>query len=110
MPVGLEPCAVVRRVNVVRGSVAFRDGVPPGFDYARPDHRVTIDDPRVAFFTAADAVHRARLQHPLTTDGPAAYSPLPPRRGPGAWFVLAAPGCGPRWEDETVARCHRRDP
>ena len=51
MPVRLEPCALVRRVNVVRGEVEFAVCVPPAFDYARAGHRVDLSGDHVARFT-----------------------------------------------------------
>ena len=62
MPVGLEPCAIVRRVDVVRGSVG--SAWPAGRASTTParDHRVTADDPRVARFTADGGATRARVE------------------------------------------------
>ena len=46
MPLRLEPCAVVRRVNVVRGSVEFRMSCRPAFSYGRLAHRLELSAPR----------------------------------------------------------------
>ena len=106
MPVGLDPCAIIRRVDVVRGSVAFRMACRPGFDYARMDHRVTLDDPRIARFTAEDgSATELASSLPLTLDGPAATGRFRLDAGQGAWFVLQPAGCGMRWEGDRVADC-----
>lgn len=106
MPVALEPCAIVRRVTVVRGSVAFRMACRPGFDYARKDHRVTLDDPRVARFTAEDgATTELASSLPLTLDGPAATGRFRLDAGQGAWFVIQPAGSERPWDDDRVAQC-----
>ncbi|MBJ7454887.1 MAG: glycoside hydrolase family 15 protein [Thermoleophilia bacterium] len=104
MPVGLEPCAIVRRVDVVRGSVGFRMACRPGFDYARSSHRVTADDPRVARFTAEDGkCTELASSLPLTIDGAAATARFRLDAGQGAWFVIQPAGAGLRWEGDRVA-------
>ena len=106
MPVGLEPCAVVRRVDVVRGSVAFRMACRPGFDYARKEHRVTLDDPRVALFTSEGGGSTELASSlPLSLDGAAAAARFRLDAGQGAWFVLQPAGCGLRWEGDRVSQC-----
>lgn len=106
MPVGLDPCAIVRRVDVVRGSVAFRMACRPGFDYARQDHRAALDDPRVARFTATDGkCTELASSLPLDLEEPAASARFRLDAGEGAWFVLQPAGCGLRWEGDTVSRC-----
>ncbi len=103
MPVGLDPCAIVRRVNVVRGSVEFRMSCRPGFDYARSPHRVTVDDRRRAQFIADDGRSTELASSiALGTDGPAATARFRLEQGQGEWFVLQPCGSGPRWEGDTV--------
>lgn len=103
MPVGLEPCAIVRRVDVVRGSVEFRMRCTPGFDYARSSHRVTVDNPRIAQFVSEDGrTTELASSIDLSTDGPSACARFRLEQGQGEWFVLQPSGCGPRWEGETV--------
>ncbi len=105
MPVGLEPCAVVRRVDVVRGSIAFRMACRPGFDYAREDHRVTLDNPKAARFTAAGGKCTELVSSlEMGLEGPAATARFRLSAGQGAWFVLQPAGCGLRWDDDAVPR------
>ena len=105
MPVDLEPCAVVRRVDVVRGSVEFRMGCRPAFDYARTSHRVTLDDPRLARFIAEGGGATELVSSlPMTLDGPSAAARFRLDAGAGAWFVLQPAGCGQRWEGDAVSR------
>ena len=40
MPLGDASCSIVRRIEVVRGSVRFRVPCRPAFDYARAPHRL----------------------------------------------------------------------
>ena len=54
MPVGLEPCALVRRVYVVRGAVDFPDVVPAGLRLRPPGPPAHAARPALARFTAAD--------------------------------------------------------
>lgn len=104
MPVGADPCAIVRRVDVVRGSVDFRMACRPGFDYARQGHRVTLDDPRTARFTADEGrVSELSSRLPMRLDGPAATARFQLEAGEWAWFVLHPAGTGAAWTDETVA-------
>ncbi len=105
MPVGGDTCAIVRHVAVVRGCVDFRMACRPGFDYARRSHRVTVDDPRLARFTADDGrVTELSAGVPLTAEGPAASAGFELRAGEATWFVLHPAGEGDRWSEEAVAR------
>jgi GH15 family glucan-1,4-alpha-glucosidase len=73
MPVGLEPCALVRRVDVVRGHVDLRMSCRPALDYARAGHRLSLDDPRLARFVAGDGSGtELAASLPMSPDGPAA--------------------------------------
>ncbi|WP_217913434.1 glycoside hydrolase family 15 protein [Miltoncostaea marina] len=112
MPVGLEPCALVRRVDVVRGAVEFRMSCRPGFDYARRSHRVHLAHPRLARFTA-EGGRTSELSSgvPLEPAGAAAEARFRLRAGERTWFVLQPGGSGERWSDEAVARLldHNRD-
>jgi GH15 family glucan-1,4-alpha-glucosidase len=105
MPVGLEPCALVRRVAVVRGDVAFRMWCRPAFDYGRADHRVDLFGDRVARFTSATGrATELRSSIALEPDGPAVDCRFALCAGESAWFVMQPPGAGERWADETVGR------
>ncbi|WP_217923536.1 glycoside hydrolase family 15 protein [Miltoncostaea oceani] len=104
MPVGAEPCALVRRVDVVRGSVDFRMACRPGFDYARRSHRVALDDPRTARFTAdGGRVTELSSRHPMEVDGTAATARFRLAAGESTWFVLHPAGAAGAWRDASVA-------
>jgi GH15 family glucan-1,4-alpha-glucosidase len=106
MPIGLEPCALVRRVFVVRGRVEFRMSCRPAFGYGRLDHRVDLPRPEVARFAAPDGSGTELVSSlPMSAEGPAAAARFVLAAGEGAWFVLQPGGGGERWSDEGVARC-----
>jgi GH15 family glucan-1,4-alpha-glucosidase len=108
MPVGLDPCALVRRVAVVRGEVDFRMVCRPALDYARKDHRVELAGGRLARFVAGDGwATELTSSLPIATDGPAATGLFTLSEGEGAWFALQPAGCGERWSEEAVD--HRLD-
>ena len=106
MPLGLTPCALVRRVYVVRGEVDFRMSCRPAFDYARVEHRLDLPRPTLARFTATDGSAATELASSVDMEaqGPAASSRFTLRAGEGAWYVLQPGGGGERWSDEAVAR------
>jgi GH15 family glucan-1,4-alpha-glucosidase len=105
MPIGLDPCALVRRVNVVRGAVEFLMWCRPAFDYARHHHRVEMVRPGLARFVAENgSASELSSSLPLTLDGPAATCRFTLPAGAGAWFVMQPDGGGERWSDEAVAR------
>jgi GH15 family glucan-1,4-alpha-glucosidase len=106
MPLGLEPCALVRRVYVVRGAVDFRMACRPAFSYARLDHRLDLPRPERARFRASDGSATELVASlPMRADGPAATARFTLQAGEGAWFVLQPGETGERWSDESVARC-----
>jgi GH15 family glucan-1,4-alpha-glucosidase len=106
MPLEKDPCALVRRVFVVRGSVDFRMACRPAFDYGRLDHRVELPRPTLARFTASDGRATELVSSlPMESDGPAAVGRFVLSAGEGAWFVVQPAGAGERWSDESVARC-----
>ncbi|MDX1411950.1 MAG: trehalase-like domain-containing protein, partial [Nitrospirales bacterium] len=60
MPVGLRPAdctqhGLVRRVQAIRGSMAFRVECRPAFNYGRDGHRVTIEEDGASFQSASMA-------------------------------------------------------
>ena len=59
MPLADSNCSIVRRVEVVRGSLRFRLECRPAFDYARAPHRLAVDG-QLATFLAADAMCELR--------------------------------------------------
>ena len=104
MPIGLDPCALVRRVDVVRGAVDFRMSCRPAFDYARLDHRLVLARPELGRFTALDgSATELASSLPMTADGPAAVSRFALSAGQGAWFVLQPCDAERPWSDEAVA-------
>lgn len=105
MPQGLDPCAIVRKVSVVRGEVDFRMSCRPAFDYARAEHRVDLPNPRLARFYAdngADTEVTSSLA--MTAVGPAAECRFSLRAGETAFFVVQPSGTGERWTMESVNR------
>ena len=104
MPVGLDPCAVVRRVDVVRGAVEFRMRCHPALDYGRAEHRLDLGNPRVARFTGERGFGTELASSlPMSSQGPAAECRFTLRAGESAWFVLQPSGAGERWSEEAVA-------
>ena len=89
MPLDGTICSIVRRVEVVRGSLRFRLRCAPAFDYARSPHQLAIED-GLATFTAADKT--CELRSPaiaLRAEEGAAVSEFTLSRGERASFVLA---------------------
>ena len=87
---------LVRRVEVVRGSMRLVARCRPAFDYARADHRVERGGGGVCFRSAGLGLGLASSV-PLAIDGPAAAAEFELRQGEQATFVLmgleAAEGC-----------------
>jgi GH15 family glucan-1,4-alpha-glucosidase len=105
MPPGLEPCALVRRVSVVRGEVEFRMRCRPAFSYGRLDHRLDLARPDVARFTASDGSATELVASlPLTADEGAAGARFALAAGEEAWFVLQPCASGERWSNGAIAR------
>ena len=94
MPLGGTTCSIVRRVEVVRGSLRFRLRCAPAFDYARSPHRLAIDG--LATFAAADKM--CELRSPaiaLAAEDGAAVAEFTLARGERASFVLSGHLPGP---------------
>jgi GH15 family glucan-1,4-alpha-glucosidase len=106
MPVGLTPCALVRRVFVVRGTVDFRMSCRPAFSYGRLNHRLDLPRPEVARFIPSDGSGTELVSSlPMSAAGPAATARFTLAAGEGAWFVLQPGGGGERWSDAAVLHC-----
>jgi GH15 family glucan-1,4-alpha-glucosidase len=104
MPLEIEPCALLRRVDVVRGEVEFRMSCRPAFDYARAGHRVDLSGDRLARFTPDRGTPvNLRASVPMQVEGPAAGCRFRLRAGESAWFVWEPPH-GERWTDDSVGR------
>jgi GH15 family glucan-1,4-alpha-glucosidase len=102
MPLQDGACSIVRTVEVVRGSMCFRVGCTPGFDYARAPHRLAVDG-KLATFLAGDRM--CELRSPtieLAADAGTATAEVSLARGERAAFVLTVGEPGVVWSDERV--------
>jgi len=78
---------LVRRVEVVRGSMPMRAFCRPAFDYARAEHRLELV-PGGARFVARDFGLALQASVPLRAEGPAAVADFTLGQGEQASFVL----------------------
>jgi GH15 family glucan-1,4-alpha-glucosidase len=102
MPLGDGSGSIVRRIEVVRGSVRFRLSCSPAFDYARAAHRLVVDG-KLATFLSADKM--CELRSPtveLEAAGDSAVAELTLARGERASFVLAVGKPGAVWDEAAV--------
>ena len=102
MPLGDGACAIVRRIEVVRGSVRLRVSCRPAFDYARAPHRLVVDG-QLATFLAGDKM--CELRSPtveLAAEGDCATAELVLARGERASFVLSIGRPGVVWDEARV--------
>jgi GH15 family glucan-1,4-alpha-glucosidase len=107
MPVGVseeEPghCWLIRRVNVVRGSMAFRLACCPAFNYARDPHQTVIFSGGACFHSAGLALELA-TRVPLKQDDDRVFAEFALEEGETAVFVLRqmqpGRGCNPLLTD-----------
>ncbi len=88
---------LVRRVTVVRGSMAFRMECRPAFNYARDPHEISIL-PEGACFQSSSLSLGLATRVPLQRDGNAAVAEFTLNEGQRVTFVLrdleAGAGCG----------------
>lgn len=103
MPVGagadsLGTHALVRRVSVIRGEVAFCLECRPAFDYARARHETAVGEDGARFTSDRFAL---RLAGPvaLRRHGAAAVAEFSLREGQSAAFVLSGPADGGSFGD-----------
>jgi len=101
MPVGEDPCALVRRVDVVRGALDLRLCCRPAFDYGREPHRAEAT-PRGVRFTSPTRATELSAGLPLGVRAGAAECRFTLRAGQSAWFVLHPPGASARWDAAAV--------
>ena len=92
MPLGLRSTdprwhQLIRRVQVVRGSMEFRMECRPAFNYARDPHETTRCDGGAAFHAPALALGLATRQ-PLAIDGTGVTSQFTLHEGQSAVFEL----------------------
>lgn len=94
--------AVVRRVRVLSGEVAWRGECRPAFDYARAGHEALPEGEAVVFRSPALSL-RLTASVPLRVEGGAAHATFTLRAGEEAHFVLqdaGAPALGDLGEQE----------
>ncbi len=103
MPVGISEGEagshwLIRRVQVVRGTMAFRMDCQPAFNYARDQHETSLT-PEGACFQSSELSLGLATQVPMKVDGPGVTADLKLEQGQTATFVLreipARGGCGP---------------
>lgn len=92
MPVGLEDKEqgrrqLIRRVQVVRGSMAFRMECSPAFNYARDQHQIEVAR-WGASFTSPQLSLGLRSKIPLKQDGKSVTAEFTLKAGDMAIFVL----------------------
>src|SRR3954466_7741086 len=59
MPLGPGTCTIIRRIEVVRGSLRFCVVCRPAFDYGRAEHRLAVEG-ELATFLAGDTAAELR--------------------------------------------------
>ncbi len=88
---------LIRRVQIVRGSMAFRMECLPAFNYARDDHETAVT-PEGACFHSLDLSMGLVTDVPLTAQGSGVAAELSLQRGQTAIFALrqieVGGGCG----------------
>jgi GH15 family glucan-1,4-alpha-glucosidase len=101
---------VVRRVEVIRGSMALRLLCRPAFDYARAEHRTAAIPSGVAFHSPGLSLGLTGPV-PLGIDGPAATAEFELKEGQRATFVLGGMDAAAQRHqpvgDEQVERVYR---
>ena len=94
MPVGVSEGEqgyhqLIRRVNVVRGTMTFRMECDPAFNYARDGHEIRIT-PNGAIFCSATAGLQLSTAWPLERTGNAAIAEFTLQEGQVVTFTLGA--------------------
>ncbi|MDX6563927.1 MAG: hypothetical protein QOD65_3741 [Gaiellales bacterium] len=96
-------CSIVRRIEVVRGSVTFRVLCEPAFDYARVPHRLIVDGALATFLAGDDMCELRSVSGSLEeSKGDAAQAEVTLRRGEQVSFVLAMGKPGRTWDEAAV--------
>ena len=100
MPVGLPRESpwqdhLIRRVRVMRGTLAFRMSCRPAFDYARLSHRATIEEHGAVFESAVLSLGLSTAV-PLSCDGESVHATFALQEGEEAIFVLRPLKAGER--------------
>jgi GH15 family glucan-1,4-alpha-glucosidase len=102
MPLVDGSCSIVRRIEVVRGSLRFALSCLPAFDYARAEHRLAVDGRLATFVHGGRAVELRSTSVDLAADGDAARAELTLARGERASFVFSYGKPGPVWDEDRV--------
>ncbi len=96
-PKGIGQHQLIRRVSVVRGTMAFRTECYPAFNYARDDHQMKITPEGVCFYSPALSLGLA-TRVPLKQDGTGVSGEFRLEEGQTAIFLLQCiphgSGCG----------------
>ncbi|HET6173275.1 MAG TPA: glycoside hydrolase family 15 protein [Gaiellales bacterium] len=107
MPLRDSSCSIVRRIDVVRGSVRFEMRCAPAFDYARAPHRLAVDG-LLATFLSGDKMCELRSPTiPLAASGDSAVAGFTLARGERASFVLSVGKPGLMWDEGAVEQAFR---
>ncbi len=94
---GIEHHQIVRRVNVVRGVMAFRMECRPAFNYARDEHQTQVTPDGACFYSPGLSLGLA-TRVPLKQDGNGVSAEFSLQEGQTAIFllqnILPGTGCG----------------
>ncbi|MBW8057388.1 MAG: glycoside hydrolase family 15 protein [candidate division NC10 bacterium] len=94
---GIERHQIVRRVNVVRGVMAFRMECRPAFNYARDEHQTQVTPDGACFYSPGLSLGLA-TRVPLKQDGNGVSAEFSLQEGQTAIFLLQnippGTGCG----------------
>lgn len=104
MPLGSSSCAIVRRIEVVRGELRFGIVCDPAFDYARQQHEITIEDGRAIFSCGSTLAELRSPSVPLRASGSAAVAEVTLGERERASFVLSVGKLGEGWDEPAVER------
>ena len=102
MPLQPGNCSIVRRVEVVRGSLRFRVHCEPAFDYARSPHRLAVEGGLATFLAGDESCELRAISGSLEAAGAAAVAELTLARGERASFVLTVGEPGRAWDEDAV--------
>ena len=95
-------CTIVRRIEVVRGSLRFGVLCRPAFDYGRAPHRLVVADGLATFLAGESACELRAVTHSFEDEDGAAVADLTLARGETASFVLSFGAAGRVWDDGSV--------
>jgi GH15 family glucan-1,4-alpha-glucosidase len=102
MPLVDGACSIVRRIEVVRGSMRFGLSCLPAFDYARARHKLVVDGRLATFMHGGLMCELRSTAVDLSADGDGARAELTLARGERASFVFSYGKPGPVWEEDRV--------